>query len=55
MAAASGNIVGLGYNEVRDGSGSRWHMTLKVQDISKEQLLEALKPVVTEILDVHEG
>ena len=55
VSAASGNIVGLGYHEVRDSGGSRWHMTLKVQDISRERLLEALKPVVTEILDVHEG
>jgi acetoin utilization protein AcuB len=55
IAGISGNIVGLGYNEVRDAKGARWEMTIKVQDVSKDKLLEALRPVVVEILDVREG
>jgi acetoin utilization protein AcuB len=55
IAAVSGNIVGLGFNEIRDAKGSRWEITLKVQDVSKDKLIEALKPVVVEIKDVRES
>ena len=55
IAGISGNIVGLGYNEVRDTRGARWEMTIKVQDVKKDKLLEALKPVVIEVLDVREN
>lgn len=55
IAAVSGNIVGLGFNEIRDAKGSRWEITLKVQDVPKNKLVEALKPVVVEIKDVRES
>lgn len=55
IASVSGNIVGLGYNEVRESTGSRWEMTVKVQDVTKDKLLEAMKPVLIEILDVRES
>lgn len=55
VASISGNIVGLGFNEIRDVKGSRWEMTLKVQDVTADQLKEALKPVVIEIKDVREA
>jgi len=55
IAAVSGNIVGLGFNEIRDVKGSRWEITLKVQDVPADKLVEALKPVVTEIKDVRES
>jgi acetoin utilization protein AcuB len=55
IAAVSGNIVGLGFNEIRDVKGSRWEITLKVQDVPTDKLVEALKPVVMEIKDVRES
>ena len=55
IAAVSGNIVGLGFNEIRDVKGSRWEITLKVQDVPVDKLVEALKPVVVEIKDVRES
>lgn len=55
IAAISGNIVGLGFNEIRDVKGSRWEITLKVQDVTADQLVATLKPVVIEIKDVRES
>ena len=55
IAAVSGNIVGLGFNEIRDVKGSRWEITLKVQDVPADKLIEALTPVVVEIKDVRES
>lgn len=55
IAAVSGNIVGLGFNEIRDVKGSRWEITLKVQDVPADKLAEALKPFVIEIKDVRES
>ena len=55
IAAISGNIVGLGFNEIRDVKGSRWEITLKVQDVPADKLVEALKPFVVEIKDVRES
>jgi len=55
ISAISGDIVGLGFNEVRDVRGSRWEITLKVQDVTKEALIAAVKPHVLELLDVRES
>jgi acetoin utilization protein AcuB len=55
ITSISGNIVGLGFYEVRDSWGARWQMTVKVQDVEKEKLIAALKPCVIEILDVRES
>jgi len=52
--AVGGNIVGLGLGEVAGKSGTVWEITLKVQDVAKEKLVEALKPVVDEIVDVRQ-
>lgn len=54
IAEASGNIVGLGFVEVSDVKGQRWEVTLKVQDVPKDKLVEVLKPHVIEFLDVRE-
>ncbi len=53
IAAAGGDIVGLGYSEVSDQPGKQWEMTLKVQDVPQDKLVEAVKPLVLEILDVR--
>ena len=55
IAAVSGNIVGLGFNEIRDVKGSRWEITLKVQDVPADKLVEALNPFLVEIKDVRES
>ena len=55
IAAASGDIVGMGFYEVSDAKGVRWEITLKVQDVPKDRLAEVLKPHVVEILDVRES
>jgi acetoin utilization protein AcuB len=54
IAGVSGDIVGLGFLEVTDARGTRWEITLKVQDVPKEQLVEVLKPYLLDILDVRE-
>ena len=51
---AGGDIVGLGFSEVAGSSGTQWQIMLKVQDASKDKLVEALKPVVEEIVEVRE-
>jgi acetoin utilization protein AcuB len=49
-----GNIVGLGVSEVGEGNDMRWEMMVKVQDVSRDRLVEALRPVVDDILNVGE-
>jgi acetoin utilization protein AcuB len=48
-----GNIVGLGFDEVSDAPGGDWEMTMKVQDLPRNKLVEVLKPVVRKIVDVR--
>jgi acetoin utilization protein AcuB len=55
IAAISGDIVGLGFNEIRDLKGSRWEITLKVQDVPADKLVEAIRPFVIDIKDVRES
>jgi acetoin utilization protein AcuB len=54
IAALGGDIVGLGYAEVTVASELRWELTIKVEDVSQAKLIEAMKPLVLEILDVRE-
>jgi len=53
ISQAGGNIVGLGFDEVSEAPEEIWQMTMKVQDITKKKVLDALKPVVREILDAR--
>ncbi len=50
---AGGNIVGLGFDEVSSAPEEDWEMAMKVQDISKDKVVAALKPVVKKIMDVR--
>ena len=52
---AGGDIVGLGLNEGTDTARKQWEITFKVQDVPKNKLVEAVRPVVHEILDVREA
>jgi acetoin utilization protein AcuB len=49
-----GSIVGLGFSEAPSAAGPLWELTVKVQDVATDKLLEAVRPVVNEILDVRE-
>jgi acetoin utilization protein AcuB len=50
---AGGNI--LGFSQSRDATGTRWEVTIKVEDVAKDKLVEVLRPVVQEIVDVRES
>jgi acetoin utilization protein AcuB len=47
-----GDIIALSASP--DASGTRWQVTFKVQDVPHDQLVEAIRPVVENILDVRE-
>mgnify|MGYP001592225867 CR=1 FL=1 len=49
---AGGDIIALSASP--DASGTRWQVTFKVQDVPRNQLVEAIRPVVENILDVRE-
>ncbi len=51
--SAGGDIVGLGLSEPA-ADGTQWEITFKVQDVPQDKLVAALKPIVTEIIDVRE-
>lgn len=53
ISAIGGDIVGLGFTETATAAGSQWEMTVKVQDVTPDQLVQALRPVVTSIVDVR--
>lgn len=50
IAEAGGDIIGFGSYEDR----SEWRLTLKVKDLSMDRLVDVVKPVVREIIDVRE-
>ena len=49
---AGGDIIAFGQS--LDASRTRWEVTFKVQDVSRDKLVEAVRPVVEDILDVRE-
>jgi acetoin utilization protein AcuB len=51
---AGGDIIGLGLREVGDSQAPHWEITFKVQDASRDKLVDAIRPVVREIRDVRE-
>ncbi len=51
---AGGDIVGLGINELPDNADKEWEITVKVDSITRDNLVAAVRPVVREILDVRE-
>jgi acetoin utilization protein AcuB len=50
VAAAGGDIIGFASYEDR----AEWRLTLKVQGLSRDELVAVMKPVVREIIDVRE-
>lgn len=51
---AGGNIVGIGMKGILGSYGDTAEVVLKVQDVEREALVAALKPVVSDVLDVRE-
>ena len=51
---AGGNIVGIGMKGILGSYGDTAEVVLKVQDVSQDKLVEALRQVVNEIMDVRE-
>jgi len=49
-----GDIVGLAFNEVAHSPEVGWQITFKVQDVPLATLVEAVKPLVINILDSRE-
>ncbi len=54
IAGAGGDIVGLGVAEPATDGAAEWEILAKVQGVSQQALLDALKPVVTRVIDVRE-
>ncbi len=54
ISAVGGNIVGMAIGEVTQDGATRWELTFKVQEVDRERLVEALRPVVDKIVDVRE-
>jgi acetoin utilization protein AcuB len=54
ISGVGGDIVGLGLSEVTDTAGMHWEITFKVQDVPQDKLVEAIRPVVYEVMDVRE-
>jgi acetoin utilization protein AcuB len=52
ISGAGGDIVGLAFSESPDAA--QWEIAVKVQDVPQSKLVDALKPVVRDILDVRE-
>jgi acetoin utilization protein AcuB len=52
---AGGNIVGLAAREIEAGADTHWEVTFKVQDVSVDNLVTALKPVTRAIHDVRQA
>jgi acetoin utilization protein AcuB len=51
---AGGNIVGIGMKGILGSYGDTAEVVLKVQDVERDALVTALKPVVSDVLDVRE-
>ena len=51
---AGGNIVGIGMKGILGSKGDTAEVVLKVQDVNRDALVEAVRPVVSDVLDVRE-
>lgn len=52
---AGGDIVGLASMENSDPAIKQWEIAIKVQGVPQAKLVEVLRPVVLEIIDVRES
>jgi acetoin utilization protein AcuB len=49
-----GNIMGLGLMELKDSPTELWEITFKVQGVTKEKLMEGIKPFVKDVVDLRD-
>jgi acetoin utilization protein AcuB len=49
-----GNIMGLGLMELKDSPTELWEITFKVQGVTKEKLMEGIKPFVKDVVDLQD-
>jgi acetoin utilization protein AcuB len=49
-----GDIVGIGVSELPDADPDCCEMMLKVQDVKEKALVQAVQPIVNEVIDVRE-
>jgi acetoin utilization protein AcuB len=54
ISGVGGDIVGLAFSEVTGAGGLEREVTVKVQDVERDRLVAAIRPVVHNILDVRE-
>jgi acetoin utilization protein AcuB len=54
ISGVGGDIVGLGFREVPNQMGHDWQITFKVQEVSADQLVTAVRPLVTKVVDVRQ-
>ncbi len=54
ISGVGGDIVGLAFREITDQVDHDWQITFKVQDVSEDQLLTAVQPLVTKIVDMRQ-
>lgn len=55
ISGVGGDIVGLAFREIADQVDHDWQITFKVQDVSEDQLVAAVRPLVTKIVDVRKS
>jgi acetoin utilization protein AcuB len=49
-----GNIMGLGLMELKESPTELWEITFKVQGVTKEKLMEGMKPFVKDVVDLRD-
>ena len=52
--SCGGNIVGLGLNELEKSGKGHWEVTFKIQGAAKEKLLESIRPLVQDVIDLRD-
>jgi CO dehydrogenase/acetyl-CoA synthase beta subunit len=52
--SCGGDIVGLDMNELEAGDKRQWEVAFKIQGAIKEKLVESIRPVVQDVLDMRD-
>lgn len=53
ISEVGGDIQGIGVGEFASNGGSHWEIVLKVQDVASEPLVNAVSPLVAEVVDAR--
>jgi acetoin utilization protein AcuB len=52
--SCGGNIVGLGLHELDESGQGTWDVTFKIQGAGKDKLLESIRPLVQDVIDLRD-